>query len=116
MATVIVPVECDLLDGVAQSDVLVAADIAGHTMSNAGKPILIVKNASGSPINVVVATPVTRDSLALADLTVAVAAGETEYIGPFPSPTFETAAGIVSFTVSSAGSVTVGAIIPGNGK
>jgi len=47
-----------------------------------GRVFLVVNNGSSADITVTVITPVQIDSLDLEDLTVTVAAGATEYIGP----------------------------------
>lgn len=101
------------LTGLELSDVLVAAGADGHYFVNSGDPILVVKNAGASPVNVTVQTPYTRDGLALADLVVAVAAGETVFIGPFPSATFDqsgAARGQVYVDFASVTNMSVGVI------
>ena len=93
------------------SDILGAADLAnGMYLANNGKPILICANASGSPITLTVAATYSRDGLDLEDLVVTVADGETLFVGPFNSNTFEDASGNIGITVSDDTSVTIGAI------
>lgn len=65
---------------------LVTPDASGAVLP-AGN-LLMVKNGSGSSINVTIETPETRAGLAVADEVVAVAAGVTALIGNFPPSTF----------------------------
>lgn len=55
---------------------------------DAGAVILEVNNGSASSINVTVNSPLTVDGLTVGPLVVAVAAGATKRIGPFPPSTF----------------------------
>lgn len=66
-----------------------AASVNNHFFDNRGDVLLLVKNGGGAPINATIQTSKTIDALALADLVVAVAAGATAVIGPFPSATYE---------------------------
>lgn len=52
-----------------------AANADGHMFTNTGTEILHIKNGSGSSINVTLQTGLTIDGLAVADRTVAIAAG-----------------------------------------
>lgn len=61
-----------------------SAAAGGDDFANTGVEFLHVKNGSGSPITVTIVTTVTVDSLAVADLAVAIPAGEERMIGPFP--------------------------------
>lgn len=56
---------------------------ASDDFVNDGRTVLHVTNGSGGSINVTVVTPVTTGGLAVADLVVAVPAGEERVIGPF---------------------------------
>lgn len=115
MARTALAIDDVALTGLELSDVLVPAVADGHYFSNSGDPILVVKNAGASPVNVTVQTPYTRDGLALADLVVAVAAGETIFIGPFPSNTFDqvgAARGQVYVDLATATDMTIGVIRP----
>lgn len=92
---------------------LVTPDASGAILP-AGT-ILVVKNGSGSSINVTVETPETRAGLAVTDQVVAVAAGATEYIGNFPASTFVrplggSDPGVIYVDFSSITTVTVGAL------
>jgi hypothetical protein len=55
---------------------------------DAGAVTLEVTNGSGSSINVTVNSPLTVDGLTVGPLVVAVAAGASKRIGPFPPATF----------------------------
>lgn len=55
---------------------------------DAGRVALMVTNNGAAAHTVTVQSPVTVDGLAVEELTVSVAAGETRLIGPFPARTF----------------------------
>jgi len=59
-------------------------NVNGNQFTNDGKTILRVRNSSGGSLNVTITTPGTVDGLAVADRVVAVGAGVTTFIGPFP--------------------------------
>jgi hypothetical protein len=61
-----------------------AADVAGDEWANTGYEFVEVKNGSGSSINVTLDIQATLDGAAVTDPVVAVAAGATKIIGPFP--------------------------------
>ncbi|GAA1549944.1 hypothetical protein GCM10009804_03160 [Kribbella hippodromi] len=61
---------------------------ANNDVIDAGSVFLQVANGSGSSINVTVNSPVTVDGLTVGPLVVAVGAGATKLIGPFPVATF----------------------------
>lgn len=63
----------------------VAAAGGGDSFLNTGKEFLYVKNGSGGSITVTVVTQVTVDGQSVADLAVAVGAGASKLIGPFPN-------------------------------
>lgn len=76
--------------------------------------MLRVKNGDSGSHNVTVARPVPCSMGFNHDLVVAVAAGATEEIGPFPSSEFADALGFVNLTYSAVTSVTVGVVhLPG---
>lgn len=60
-----------------------------------GRTVLYLVNGSGSPVNVTVLSTASQDGLDVEDLVVAVAAGTTALIGPFPKRTFGQPAGAV---------------------
>lgn len=80
----------------------------GNKFLNDGKTYLEVANGSGDSINVVIDAPGSVDGFAVADLTVAVAAGARKKIGPFTG-TFNQADGYVWAVCSAVTSVTIGA-------
>lgn len=89
-----------------------AADVAGDSVANPGGDIaFIVKNASGSSINVTLdiraAGP---DGATVTDPVVAIAAGATKMIGPFPTGIYNDASGRVNITYSDVTTVTVMAV------
>lgn len=85
----------------------VAAAVGGDQFLNTGKEVLIVANGSGVSINVTFATPATVDGLAVADRTVAVAAGVTKAIGPFQRYAYNDTSNYVQITYSAVTTVTV---------
>ena len=98
------------------ANALVSAAAGGDTFVNPEDQttFFMVTNGSGGSINVTFTNQVANASVpgvgnvALSDRVVAVGAGATRMIGPFP-PRFNNAAGQVAVTYSSATSVTVGA-------
>lgn len=66
---------------------LTAPTVDGDSIES-GQVAVMVTNASGAPINVTAQTPATQDGLAIAEQIVAVAAGATKLIGPFPRSTY----------------------------
>jgi hypothetical protein len=96
--------------GVQLDSTLTAATATtGDTFVNTGLEYLAVVNGSGSPINVTIPLPPTPDGLAVTSRVVAVAAGKTELIGPFPTGQYNDSTGVVKATCSSVTSVTLGA-------
>ena len=88
---------------------LTAANVDGHSVANDVGVYVEVANGSGASIDVTVPTPATQDGLAISDRVVAVPAGETRKIGPFPSRTYNQDDGTVHVDFSAVTSVTVGA-------
>jgi len=84
-----------------------AAAGGGDAFLNTGAEILVIKNGSVSSINVTLVTQATVDGNAVADPVVAVAAGVTKAIGPFPRYIFGDANGLVQVTYSAVTSLTV---------
>ncbi|GAB3812092.1 hypothetical protein [Kribbella italica] len=66
---------------------LTAPTAEGDVIDN-GAVALMVVNGSGAPINVTVQTPAKQSGLDVEERIVAVAAGATELIGPFPKSTY----------------------------
>lgn len=79
----------------------VAAASGGDTFTNTGKEILIVKNGDSSSHNVTITTSVTVDGNAVADPVVAVGAGVTKSIGPFPRWIFGSTVSVAYSSVTS---------------
>lgn len=85
-----------------------AASGGGDTFVNNGLTFLEVTNGGGSSINVTVAGAQACSQGSTHDNVVAVGAGATKLIGPFPASRFNNpATGAASVTYSSATSVTV---------
>ena len=77
-------------------------NVNGNALSyNDGRIILEVNNTSGGSLNVTVGTPGVVDGLAVADLVVAVAAGATRLIGPFPPAIYNQSDGTVQVDVTA---------------
>lgn len=94
---------------------LAAANVDGHSIQNTGQEAIVVDNASGGAINVTIITPLTRNSLAVADEVVSCAAGVQTVIGPWKdTQLYNQADQTVDIDFASVTSVTVAAIkIPG---
>jgi hypothetical protein len=71
-----------------------AANAAGNMFPNTGRSILHVVNGGGASIDVTVQSALQVSGLDLADLTVAVPAGEERMIGRLPVRTFNRASGV----------------------
>lgn len=87
-----------------------AADVAGDSFPNTGAEFLLVKNGDAAPINVTLDIKATLDGAAVTDPVVAVAAGATMLIGPFPRGIYNDANGRVSVGYSAVTTVTVKAL------
>jgi hypothetical protein len=80
----------------------------GDTFVNNGETLFYVANGSGGSITVTFATAgVTNQGIAIADVAVAVGAGETKLIGPFDPSVFNDSQGRVAVTYSGVTSLTV---------
>lgn len=95
--------------------VLVAAQVGGDTFQNNGHVLLEVVNGGGAPINVTINdenSPTPPGATAFnGDVVVAVPAGATRLIGPFPPWRFNQPSGLVGVAYSAVTSVTVRAIL-----
>lgn len=90
---------------------LTAASGGGDAFEPGEHTFLVVKNGAGSPINVTIDTTATAFGQPIGNIVVAVAAGATELIGPFPAGEVEQAStGLCDVTYSSVTTVTVGAV------
>lgn len=89
-----------------------AANVDGNYWANDGRIFLAVTNGSGGSITVTLvwgASGVTVDGQTPTQRTVAIAAGATTFIGPFPTATYNDATGNANVTYSAVTSVTVSA-------
>lgn len=77
-----------------------------HVMVNTGVEFLQVRNSGGAEYDVTLITPGTVDGQAVADRVVAIPAGETHLIGPFPEAVYDQLSGVdkgnLAFTVENA--------------
>lgn len=92
-----------------------AASAGGDSFANDGNTFFKIVNGSGSSINVsfpLSGSDVTRavDGQAVTAKVVAVAAGATVDVGPFPKSSYDDSTGSVSVTYSAVTTVTVRAI------
>jgi hypothetical protein len=87
-----------------------SAASGGDTMVNDGKTVLIVKNASGSAITVTVTAKAACPLGSLHNISVSVANGAEQIIGPFLPAIYNNTSGAVEITYSSVTSVTVAAL------
>lgn len=69
--------------------------VDGHGFLNHGETIIVITNSGVGSHTVTVQTPKTVGGLAVAELTNAIAAATTEYMGPFPPGTYNQANGQV---------------------
>lgn len=88
---------------------LVAAAGGGDACNPDDLVLLVVKNGSGSSINVTVVTPGLIYGQAIPDVVVAVPAGATVYID-LPAALADPTTGLVTWTYSLVTSITVGLI------
>jgi len=94
--------------GIARS--LAAAAAGGDEFANNGQTLFVAANGSGGALTLTFVTQATTDGLAVADRTVSVGAGGTEYISDLDPDVYNVAStGRVRVTYSGVGSLTVGA-------
>lgn len=84
-----------------------AAGAGGDSFANTGKEFLEVKNGGAASINVTLDIVATLDGQPVTDPVVAVGAGVTKIIGPFPTGIYNDANGRVNVSYSAVTSVTV---------
>ena len=93
-----------------------AANVDGNAYPNTGSEIVHVINGSGGSITVTAVTPATQAGLAIADLAVAIPAGEDRFIGRLSKKTFNQPSGAdadkVYLDYSSVTSLTVAVLRP----
>lgn len=92
-----------------------SAASASDTFANTGNERFVIKNGSGSSINVTFDSPTTCEFAAAAssahDLVVAVAAGAETWVGPLSMARFnDPSTGLVTVTYSSTTTVTVAVV------
>lgn len=94
-----------------------AAAVGGDVVDNSdGKTFLLVTNGGGSSINVTVTAQVaslntaTHGTLTVSSNVVAVAAGATKLIGPFPKQAYNNSSKQLAITYSGVTTVTVAAL------
>lgn len=85
----------------------VAAASGGDEFTNSGSEFVEIKNGGASSINVTFETQATVDGEAVADKVVAIPAGVTKIIGPFPRGVYNDVNGRVKISYSAVTSVTV---------
>lgn len=83
-----------------------AAVTSSDTFHNNGRTILAVKNGGATGLTVTVESQVTCNQGFSHDLTVAIAAGATKFIGPFNTQRFNDARDLVEVGYSATASVT----------
>lgn len=87
-----------------------AADVAGDTWANSGQEFVVIKNGSGAGITVTLnIRPTAIDGTlgTVTDPTVAIAAGATRIIGPFPPGLYNDAQGLAQVLYSAVTTVTM---------
>ena len=89
---------------------LASADAAGDSVANAGRTFFRVDNGGGGSITVSLTIEETVDGQAVTARTVAVPAGESRVIGPFPVAEYNDTNSRAGITYSGVTSVTVAAI------
>lgn len=116
MTTTVIPAATPVTpSGILISGALPTAADDTMTFANDGRTVIAVCNGSAGSINVTEASTKVIPDGGAADLTVqdrivAVAAGETRVIGPFPTDVYNDAAGVVTLTFSAKTTVTVQAL------
>jgi len=93
--------------GLEPSTVGAAADVAGDKWVNTGTELVLVHNGGGSSITITLTYGLggSVDGSVLTPKTVAVPAGKTSLIGPFPTGLYNDANGQAGITYSSVTSV-----------
>ena len=87
-----------------------AAAEAGDEFANSGNELLLVKNGSVAEVTLTITTAVTVDGEAVADKTIAIPAGETHLLGPWPAKWYNDGDGHVNITYSAHEDVDVAVI------
>lgn len=84
-----------------------AAAAGGDDFVNNGKTFIKVTDGAATAPTVTIASRVACSRGSTHNIAVAITAGESRYIGPFPMDRFNDANGKVSVTYSAVGSVTI---------
>ena len=84
-----------------------ACGAGGDEFVNEAGYFIHIKNGAGAPQTVTIATPVTTDGLAVADVAIAIPAGEERMIGPFATATFNDGDDKVQLTYSAVVTLTI---------
>lgn len=87
-----------------------AAVASSDTFTNSGDIFLHIKNGDASPNTVAVVSTKTVEGLAVADVSVTVAAGAEAFIGPFDPATFNATSRLVTVTHTNTTSNTIAVI------
>lgn len=61
----------------------------GHAVANSGRMFLVIENTGAGAHTISVLTPGTVDGLAIADLSITIAAGAIRKVGPFPKSVYD---------------------------
>ena len=83
------------------------ADPAGDSWANTGAEALLVENTGTASVTITFSTYKQVDGLDVADLQVAVPAGETHLLGPFPTDVYNDPDGNAQVSYSSTSGVKV---------
>ena len=86
---------------------LAQADSAGDSWANTGAEALLVENTGTGSVTLTFTTYKQVDGLDVADLQVAVPAGETHLLGPFPTDVYNDPDGNAQVSYSSTSGVKV---------
>jgi hypothetical protein len=86
----------------------VAAAGGGDYFANTGVEYVIITNDSGGSITVTEVIQATVDGQTITSRTVAIAAGITKLMGPYPTATYNDTNGRMNFTYSGVTSLTIG--------
>ncbi len=98
MPRVDLPLTEILRAGVAPGAEVVGDAANDHSFANDGRVFLLARNTDASSRDVTIVTPGTVDEENVSDKIVAVPAGASRYIGPFPPSVY---GGVVSVDIAS---------------
>ncbi len=92
---------------------LVAANGGGDSFVNTGVEMILIKNGDSGAHTVTIVTDATVDGLDVVDRAVAIPAGETWLIGPFPADVYNDDNNRVQLTYSAVTAVTIAIVKKG---